>query len=77
MPRRDASEAKHQPGARVYHSGQQYPEAMRGTATVLEVHPQGDGTFEYLVQRDQPVLPGMSNEPTFWASYHTRGAVDL
>ena len=68
---------KFKPGDRVYHSGQQYPEAMKGTATVLEVHPQGDGTTEYLVQRDAPIVPGMKNDPTWWASYHTLPAVDL
>ena len=71
------STPKHAPGDRVRHYGQQYLEALKGTATVLEVHPQGDGTTEYLVQRDAPLLPGMANEPTWWASYHTIAAVEL
>lgn len=59
-------------GARVHHRGELWPEAaVTGTATVLEVKPQRDGTFEYLVQKDKPFLPGDPNEPTWWASYAT------
>jgi hypothetical protein len=59
------------PGTRVRHYGQQYDEALEGTATVLRAEEQRDGTYEYLVQRDKPLMPGMRNEPTYWASYHT------
>lgn len=38
--------------------------------TILEAVPQGDGSTEYRVQRDKPLLPGMKNDPTWWASYH-------
>ncbi|ONH58366.1 hypothetical protein CcI49_23205 [Frankia sp. CcI49] len=63
------------PGARVYHwRAQQYPEAMRGTATVLGAEPHG-GSWEYEIQRDRPLFEGGSNGPTWWASYHTARAV--
>lgn len=59
------------PGTRVRHYGQQYPEALEGTATVLEVHEERTGGWEYLVQRDRPIFPDSPNQPTWWASYHT------
>lgn len=63
------------PGTRVYHwRAQQYPEAMRGTATVLGAEPHG-GSWEYEIQRDKPLLEGGSNDPTWWASYHTAHAI--
>ena len=60
-------------GTRVRHYGQQYYEAYeKGTAVILDYKgPYGDKSYEYLVQRDNSILPGMSNEPTWWASYHT------
>jgi hypothetical protein len=76
MAFRDPSEAKQQRGDRVYHAGQQFPGAEGGTATVLEVKPQHDGTFEYWVRRDRPAILGGSLE-TWWASYYTRAAVTL
>lgn len=59
------------PGTRVRHSGQRYWEAVRsGTATVVHYELQRDGTFEYWVLRDNPLLPDMDTA-TWWASYHT------
>lgn len=58
-------------GARVRNYGEQWPEAMRrGTAAVLEAAPNPDGTYEYRVLRDEPLLPGTDCE-TWWSSRHT------
>ena len=63
-------------GTRVYHwRAQRYDEAVRGTATVLAVEPRHAGGYEYLVQRDKPILPSMPNEPVYWANYHIAKAV--
>jgi hypothetical protein len=62
-------------GARVRHYGQQYPEAKAGTATILQVKPQSDGHYEYQVQRDAPLVEGLPNTPTWWASYMTYPAL--
>lgn len=61
--------------SRVYHYGQQYPGAARGTGTVLEYRVSRDGTCEYLVQRDTRILPGTPNESTWWSSRVTYPAV--
>lgn len=45
--------------------------------TVLEVHPQRDGSYEYLVQRDAPLCSDGPNEPTWWPSYHTRATTKV
>jgi hypothetical protein len=58
-------------GARVRHAAEQYPKAYRyGTATVTGYAVAGDGTTEYVVVRDQPLLPG---GPTVaqWQTYRT------
>ena len=56
-------------GTRVRHYAEQYPEARKGTATILEAQPSGGGDYEYLVKRDQALAPGLPNDPTWWASY--------
>lgn len=61
---------------RVHHSGQQWPEAQdRGTAEIIEAVAQRDGTYEYRVRRDEPLVPGGDLE-TWWASYRTNVALD-
>lgn len=63
-------------GTRVRNYSQQYTEAIRkGTATVLRFAPQHDGTYEYLVQRDEPIIPG-APIVSWWASYSTFRALD-
>jgi hypothetical protein len=52
------------PGDRVKHVG------TKQWATILEIVPQQDKTCELKVQRDKPFCEGMSNDPTWWASYH-------
>ena len=52
-----------EPGTRVQHRG------TKQWGTVLRAKPQRDGTYEYRVQRDEPLYPGGSNDPTWWASY--------
>lgn len=51
-------------GDRVMHRG------TRQWGTVVEVRPQRNGSSELLVQRDDPLIPGFGNEPTWWAIYH-------
>jgi hypothetical protein len=51
-------------GDRVRHIG------TRAVGVVLAMMPYPDGTFEYLVQKDEPLLPELRNVPTWWASYH-------
>lgn len=63
-------------GARVYHYGHQWSGAEDGTATIVEVKPQRDGTSEYRVQLDRPLYPG-GPEESWWASYHTYKAIEL
>lgn len=59
-------------GARVYHGGQRWGAAMEhGTANVVEVVPQRDGTYEYLVRVDEGVSWPTAGGTTWWASYHT------
>jgi hypothetical protein len=66
-------------GDRVYHRGQQWPEAREdGTATVLAVMAsgrmiQGQPDIELLVHRDKPLTPGDWVFAT-WADYHTSRA---
>lgn len=43
----------------------------RLNGTVLEVKVLGDNSREYLVQRDEPLAPGLSNEPTWWSDART------
>ena len=60
-------------GDRVHHRGGVYSLSWEGGgmywATVLEVEPQSDGTYELLVKRDEPPFWTRKNEPTWWASY--------
>jgi hypothetical protein len=59
-------------GTRVRHIGEQYHRAFAvGTASVVGHAPALDGSTEYLVERDAPLLPGMSTR-TQWAAYATR-----
>ena len=51
-------------GDRVRHYG------TKQWGEVKEIVPQRDGTAELKVQRDKPLMEGMSNEPTWWATYH-------
>jgi hypothetical protein len=51
------------PGDRAHHRN-------AGWGTVLDIRLQADGSVEYRVQRDKPLFPGGSNEPTWWPSYH-------
>ena len=51
-------------GDRVMHIG------TMAVGVVLGSMPSHDGTFEYLVQKDEPLLPGLRNVPTWWAGYH-------
>jgi hypothetical protein len=59
--------------ARVRHSGQQWPRARTGTATVLEVQgPDHRGEYEYLVDHDGSFSGGEPKAaPSWWASYRT------
>lgn len=43
-------------GTRVRHIGEQYPEARKGTGTIVKVvrYYAVDNTYEYLVQMDKP-----------------------
>lgn len=62
-----------QPGDRVHHRGVLWSRWLgegQGWGTVMEAKPQHDGSTEYLVQPDEPLLPGGGNEPRWWASYH-------
>lgn len=62
-------------GRRVRNYGEQWPEAIRnGTAEVREAKPQGDGTFEYRVLRDVPLVG--DRRESWWASYSTYAARD-
>ena len=54
---------------RVRNYGEQYPEAMRGTATIVEARTSSVGGHEYLVQRDAPIFEGLPNSPAWWASH--------
>lgn len=62
-------------GQRVRHDGRRY--SLEPFATVLEVKPQHDGTFEYRVRVDDDAgwLWNFDNpaHETWWASYHTVG----
>ena len=60
------------PGSRVRHAGEQYEEAeYGGTATILEIKGPFGHSWEYLVERDKPLLPGMDRQ-SWWASHTTR-----
>lgn len=68
---RPLSPGRFDAGTRVYHGGQRWPEARwGGTATVVHCIEMPDGTAEYLVRRDRPLLPG-GDRLSWWASYHT------
>ncbi len=54
-----------QVNARVHHDG------TRMNATVVQIKPLGDGSLEYLVQRDEPLYEGGPNEPTWWSDSRT------
>jgi hypothetical protein len=59
-------------GTRVRNYGEQYPEALlHGTAVILSSRPSGNDSYEYEVQRDQPLIPNTPNAPTWWASHMT------
>jgi hypothetical protein len=63
-------------GLRVRNYGEQYDEAIhKGTAVIVEAKPQRDGTYEYRVRRDKPLVPGGDLE-TWWASYSTFVAIN-
>lgn len=58
---------------RVHHRGVVWSRQFvsgQGWATVLRSIKQADGTYEYEVQRDEPLQPDWPNYPTWWASYH-------
>ena len=64
-------------GTRVHHRAYLWSYANGGGwGTVLKCVPQRDKTFEYEVQRDEPFMAGMDNDPTWWASYHIDAAHD-
>lgn len=56
------------PGDRVTHI------ALKVTATVLRYESVG-GTLYYIVQKDEPLGPGLTNGPSNWAAYHVRAGV--
>lgn len=71
---------KHIPnGARVHHSNQLWTygwnEAQRkanpqwGWGTVISSVPQHDGSFEYEVMPDAPILKSQELKPTWWPSW--------
>lgn len=51
-------------GDRVRHHG------TKQWATVLEVHPQRDGTAELVLERDPPRYVGDDQGKAHWATYH-------
>jgi hypothetical protein len=61
-------------GSRVHHRGSIYNRYATGGgwgwATVREIVAQHDHTFEYHVERDEPLMPDSTNLMTWWASYH-------
>jgi hypothetical protein len=66
------------PGTRVRHYGHQWPEALlHGTAAILSFKPSGRDGYEYEVQRDVALIPGMVNLPTWWASSATYVAREI
>lgn len=68
------------PGTRVYHHGQQWTAARKGTAIVREAKgPYHDGSWEYRVDatRDFSRRPGPANpmdRSTWWSSSATHPA---
>lgn len=60
---------------RVRNYGEQSSEARtKGTTAMVKAVPRGD-IYEYLVRRDQPIVPGGTLE-TWWPSYSTFVALD-
>lgn len=58
-------------GSRVQHRG------SKSVGEVIEVKgPYSDGSFEYLIRADRPLMPGMSRE-SWWPSYHTRAEGEM